>query len=232
MKKMFCLLLILIFTASSLIAVRPAHSSTTKPSVPEFTLKLVAYPYDVPTTYGIDPYTGKNVTIQEGFHVENKSIEVAIRNQPSTTHKLENDHYINLFYNISYKGHYEKDWSYYSYEYNSEWFLPSQSESEYTVISFKQIPSEGQMDFRVQALIGYFTHYYMPFKVYEFTGETSGWSETQTITIPASAISLTILLMALIGTAIAVVLVGVGLLVYFKKRKRNTYENSVKGNTL
>ena len=50
-----------------------------KPSVPEFTVKLVAHPYDVPTTYSTDPYTGETIT-HAGYHMENKSIEVSIKN--------------------------------------------------------------------------------------------------------------------------------------------------------
>jgi hypothetical protein len=162
-----------------------AVSGIPKPSVPEFTLKLVKHPYDVPPTYEIDPYTGENVMTAAGYHVENKSIEITITNQPFTGYELDNGRYCYLFYNISYKGSYEKDWKYYSYNRNTEWFF-SQSLSEYTVISFYGIPTKGSMDFRVQAQIGYYTEYRMPWTAYNFTGETSGWSETQTITIEES----------------------------------------------
>ena len=76
MSKRTSLLFIVILTVSSLILVNLAPASITKPSVPEFTVKFEAHPYDVPPTYGIDPYTGKNVMTQAGYHVENKSIEV------------------------------------------------------------------------------------------------------------------------------------------------------------
>jgi hypothetical protein len=74
----------------------------TLPSVPEFTLKFEAQPYDLPPTYGIDSYTGKNVTIAEGGHVENKSIVVTIKNQPSSG---------DLYYNVRDKGHFEESWT-------------------------------------------------------------------------------------------------------------------------
>ena len=111
MNKCFTFVLVLVLASSSLMAVKPAQSSTTKPSVPEFTVKLVAHPYDVPTTYGIDPYTGKNVTIQEGHHVENKSIEVTIKNQPFSPYKDANGSY-GLYYNVRFRGHYGHDWNY------------------------------------------------------------------------------------------------------------------------
>jgi hypothetical protein len=68
MNRRIALVLILILTASSLIVVKtaPASASIPKPSVPEFTLKFVDYSYDVPPTYGIDPYTGKVVMTNTG----------------------------------------------------------------------------------------------------------------------------------------------------------------------
>src|SRR3972149_2373794 len=84
MNKKISLLLILALTASSLTAVKGVSvESIPKPSAPEFTVKIVSYPYDVPpkTTTTIDQYTGKETTTTTpGYHVENKSIEVAIKN--------------------------------------------------------------------------------------------------------------------------------------------------------
>jgi hypothetical protein len=243
MNKCFTFVLVLVLASSSLMAVKPAQSSTTKSSVPEFTVKLVAHPYDVPTTYGIDPYTGKNVTIQEGHHVENKSIEVTIKNQPFSPYKDANGSYIGLYYNVSYRGHYGNDWSYYP---NYGGWYPA-SHYEYTVIAFgfggnnqssytsssqaelgADISPGGQVDFQVQAIIGNVTEIHTGFIMFGtevinydvITVETSGWSNTQTITIPASAASPTIQLLAIIGTVIAVVVVSAGLLGYLKKRKR------------
>lgn len=81
MRKSFALVLILILTVSSIIMVKSAFSSITKPSVPEFTVKLVDSSYDVPTSYSIDPYTGQNVT-HAGSHVESRTLDVKIKNQP------------------------------------------------------------------------------------------------------------------------------------------------------
>jgi len=162
--------------------------SIAKPSVPEFTLKFVAHPYDVPPTYGIDPYTGKNVTITEGYHVLNKTIEVTIKNQPSNPYSL--------YYNVSMKGHYENDWTYIP---NGDKCYPA-SNSDYTVISISEYYSRPagvekvtdpiQIDFRVEALIGYYTRIYGEYifligQTYHdvFTGETSSWSNTQTLTL-------------------------------------------------
>lgn len=188
-SKALTLLLIALLVFSSLVmAVSVSAQLLPKPSVPEFTLKFVAHPYDVPPTYEIDPYTGKNVTITEGYHVSNKTIEVVIRNQQSNPYSL--------YYNVSMKGHYENDWTYIP---NGDQSYPA-SNSDYTVITISEYYSRPsgveevtdpiQIDFRVKALIGYYTRIYDDYvfplgQLYHdvFTGETSSWSNTQTLTL-------------------------------------------------
>lgn len=194
MNKRFALLLILVLTASSLIVVKPVYSPITKPSVPEFTLKIVDSSYDVPTTYSIDPYTGENVT-HPGYHVEKKTIQATIKNNLGAS-----------YYNFRYKPHYIDEWSYYPFDPDSSrgynlydaYSVPCQadSDSDYTVISMTSLPMHafpegGQVDFQVQALFGNFDaipygHVQpLPAPTYDFifTGTTSDWSETQTLTI-------------------------------------------------
>ena len=187
-NKNISLILILIIASSSLtiLIFEPITAqSVPKPSVPQFALNLVENPYDVSPTYSIDPYTGKNVITQPGYHSENRSVEIKITNQPFTSINIGNSEYANLFYNISYNGRYENNCPLYSYDPNT--IFIRQSDNEYTTISFTYIPNEGQIDFRVQAQIGYYTEYHMPFVAYRFTGEVSGWSNTQTITIPETS---------------------------------------------
>jgi hypothetical protein len=168
-------------------------SGIPKPSVPEFTVKLVAHPYDVPTTYSIDPYTGETIT-HAGYHVENKSIEVSIKNQPFTPYTDTDGKSINLYYNVRVKGHFEENWTELfsaSGEYPSAGSYPKQDYgSQYTIVFYPRIvPSNGQMDFQVEALVGYYTRVYLgntPAYHDVFTGESSGWSNTQTLTISAS----------------------------------------------
>jgi hypothetical protein len=170
--------------------------SIPKPSVPEFTLKYVDTSYDVPssTTTTTDPYTGEQtVTTHPGYHVKNGTIEVTIKNQEFTPYPIDSQHTISLFYYVSYKGHYAEDWDYYppsTYGREYSAIFIHQSTSDYTVVQFRA-PSEGEMDFRVQAQIGYYNssqEFYpvpgAPITIYTFNGEVSGWSATQTITIP------------------------------------------------
>ncbi|MDI9577867.1 MAG: hypothetical protein QM398_07025 [Thermoproteota archaeon] len=192
---------VLIFT--SIAGIGTAQSSIPKPSVPEFTVKLVSYPYDVPptTTTTVDPYTGKEtVTTQPGYHVENKSIELIIKNQPVTPHTDAEGHMINLYYNVRVKGHFEDPWrELYSIdelmreERGAHKQGPVQSSFEYTVISCSaDYPDDGEVDFQVQALAGYYTEWWPalggPVKWY-FTGQTSDWSNTQTIRMSDGTVS-------------------------------------------
>jgi hypothetical protein len=218
-----------------------------KPSVPEFTVKLVAHPYDVPTTYSTDPYTEETIT-HEGYHVENKSIEVWIKNQPFVPYDDAEGHEVNLYYNVRVKGHFEEDWSTpktYS-ESDSAERIP-QSNSEYTVLSLVNYYNpKAQVDYQVEAIVGHFyTDYYPPGHAIAFpytafqVDETSGWSSTQTLTFsenqtptpsPATTPTPTITPYQepqqkdqeiIIGAAIAVAVIGtgLGLLIYLIKRK-------------
>jgi hypothetical protein len=173
------------------------HASTDvsgipKPSVPEFTLKFVIDSRDVAPTTTIDPYTGKNIT-HPGYVLYYRTIEITVKNQPFSPYTDANGNYINVYYNVSFKGHYEDTWSHYPDSTYVDLF--NASASEYTVISmslgnYPSIRDGSQLDFRLEALIGHYnynrspagTNYVTGFSVYE----TSGWSSTQTITLGES----------------------------------------------
>ncbi len=185
--------------------------SISKPSVPEFSVRIVAYPYDVPpkTTTTIDQYTGKETTTTKpGYHVENKSIEIIIKNQPFTpytltthtsynhetgeSHTYDRNSTVNLYYNIGVKGHFGSDWT----SVGSISSFPegpqsnAQLDSENTVITIEadDYPNDAVLDFRVQALIGYYVPYGRGVVIlgYDFYGQESGYSDTQTINISES----------------------------------------------
>ncbi len=169
-----------------------AESSITKPAIPEFTVQIVAYPYDVPTTYSIDPYTGQEITHQ-GYHVENKSIQVRIKNQPFTPYWIiDSDSGTNmsvvLHYNVWVKGRFSENWN---NVYSLSDGLPTQSSGEYTIFSLPiNYPSGSQVDFKVAAMAGYVHRPIDPasgWPIWRFTGEES-WSNIQTITIGANSV--------------------------------------------
>ena len=199
MSKTVVLMLFALLALSSLVMVGSVFAqSVPNPSVPEFTIKIVSAPYDVPpsTTTTIDPYTGeKIVTTQPGYHVENETTQIWIKNQPFTAYQIyENDvnWTINLFYNIRLKGHFSQEWGYYRlYNGSTDGNLRQDYDSEYTVVAIDSyLPSEGKVDFQIEALIGYeqgiVTVPGVPGTQRIITGESSGWSETQTLTIEAS----------------------------------------------
>lgn len=153
----------------------------------------------MPPTTSIDPYTGKAVTAQEGYHVKNASIQLTIKNQHFAPYTDSQGNSIILSYNVSIKGSYSNDWKYY-------YRIPlSPAKGEYTLITFCsgssynesdwynirfEVPSSGKIDFRVEALIGYCNETVTPFPIsgglwhsYEFIGESSGWSNIQTLNL-------------------------------------------------
>jgi hypothetical protein len=187
---------ILVFILATVLATVGLVSATSKPSVPEFSLKLVSSEYTIPPVCTIDPYTGENIT-HPSVHVSNKSVEVSIRNQHPVL-ALEN---ASLYYNVRVKGHFEDTWTeLYSYEspspglITSSGTLPPESNSEYTTLYY---PVDGfanntQLDFQVKAFIGDYTTSepasHSPFvppttSFGVIAGTDSGWSDTQTISL-------------------------------------------------
>jgi hypothetical protein len=174
--KIVALLVIAAFIMSSLVTVNAADYSNpplTKPSTPEFSVKIAAYPYDVEpfttTKTTIDEYTGKETTTTTttpGFHVKNQSVEITIKNQQFTPYNVtyfhdypveEDGPYVpnnivrqaNLYYFIEVKGTYGTDW-------HSMSRIVSTLDSEYTVYSCESNYDIGSsIDFRVRAAIGY-----------------------------------------------------------------------------
>lgn len=56
-----------------------------------------------------------------------------------------------------------------------------------TAYGWPSFPADAQVDFQVQAMIGYFHRGYLPLSGDEFVGKTSEWSNTQTLTIEKTA---------------------------------------------
>jgi hypothetical protein len=191
MGKYLCLCLVVILAVSMFLMMNSTNAQTIpKPSVPEFTVKFIDNSYDVLPSATIDPYTGKTI-INAGHHVENRNIEFSIRNQGW------NDVY-GINYNIRVKGHFEENWT----NVFSETFdSPTMSNSTYTILVFSSsdnttykgfyrgwgeiyAPSEGKIDFQVQAFVrGYVPSDSMFGGMSERTLTKSDWSNTQTITI-------------------------------------------------
>jgi len=202
-SKSFSLLVIILLAVSGFTIVKPAFAQIPKPSVPEFTVKFIDASHFTLTTYSIDPYTDQNVT-HPSYYVANKTITVSIKNQPFvSTYDSSGGFNTSLLYNIRIKGHYVENWTN-LYLVDD---LPAKSNSDYTVFSYvseqpncentyilgdimTDFQMGAQVDFQVKAMSGIVHRVFNPNATnqlemypYEFTGEESGWSNTQTITI-------------------------------------------------
>jgi hypothetical protein len=210
--KDFSLLLVVILAVSSLILVESAFAqSIPKPSVPEFTVKLIDTSYNTPATSTIDPYTGETIT-HPSQRIEARTIEIRIKNVQFTPFEIKNGsntYTVNFQYNIRFKGHFEEEWRY-PYNPNVNNYIGRDSGVE-TIIShqgeyssteglkltpdrggfYATFPPNAKIDFQVQAMIGYI-HFVVvpgPFSGMVFEGQTSDWSNTQTITIGETSTS-------------------------------------------
>jgi hypothetical protein len=183
--------------------------SVAKPSVPEFTAKYVDRSYDIPPTYGTDQYTGKTVVTNQGEHIDNRTVEFTIKNQPFAPFTDDLGNSINMFYNIRFKGSFGKNWTemfgvermvWYSFGNPEDdyGYVVQDTSSQYTTVIYTlpwNIPSEGTMDIQVEALQGYTNrtivigHINMVQVAYTFYGQESGWSNMQTITLGAASTS-------------------------------------------
>ena len=166
-----------------------------KPAIPEFTATLLTAPAEA-----------------------NKTIQLTIKNQPFTPYNDSTAGWVGLFYDVRAKEHGAANWTdLYLREdlpYLSE-NVPGKTESEYTVLSYPSLQPNSEntyrlgdkmmdfslgshVDFQVQALAGNIHRVWNPNVTnqldrypYVFTGEESGWSSTQTITIPSAVTTLT-----------------------------------------
>jgi hypothetical protein len=212
--KFFTVLLIMILFLSSASAVwaqwgvdtyyYPVDTSQIpQPSVPQFTVKLVDYSYDVPskTVTTTDAYNGQiTTTTTPGYHVKDYRLVVMIKNQPYTT-KIGNWTF-QLYYVFRMKGHYE-EWSNSSYEFigcsdlygdTQYWSnnLLAASTKEYTVPLNNTVNYRvgDQIDFKVQAVIANTQttwNYEHMFPIPDgtvFAYFASPWSQIQTFTMP------------------------------------------------
>lgn len=178
-SKKAILAILVAIAVSSIILAQTAYAATHNVSVPEFTVKYVDYSYDEPTTYGTDPYTGETIMVREGYHVDNRTHEITITNQPFTPYQIDNNTVL-LYYNIRSKGHYV-NWT------TDEGIRVQASTSTYTVVSNKitlDLPPNAQIDFQVRATLSYVYQTYQGDWLINMETKIvaqSDWSETQTV---------------------------------------------------
>lgn len=194
------LTLIIIMSCLTLLTVKPANAqSIPKPSITDFTIAYFDKSYDISPTTTIDPYNGQTTTVP-GSHVKAAAIEIRIKNEAFTPCTSESGNKVGYYYNIRWKGHFETDWHYaFQANYGSGYFPHSDgvetvfsTDGQYTcgfdIPNAADFGVGDQIDFQVEAMIGYVMDP-GPFEAEVFEGQVSGWSGTQTLTIPDTSSS-------------------------------------------
>jgi hypothetical protein len=190
-NRTIALIFIVVIAVSSLslLSVSSVSAQTATPiptpSVPTFTLQVKEEKGTVPTTYSLNSSSGQ-IEAQLGYDYTETQVFVIINNQPLTGayDGTADDNYNGFYYNIRIKrsGDTSDSWS---DLYTLAQGYPSPNSGPTTNISIGN-PFEnetGTFDVQVEALIGYITpgHNFPPIP-YGFSGQTSDWSDTQTVT--------------------------------------------------
>jgi hypothetical protein len=219
LSKASSLMLMVLLVAVSLISVPTVLADVPTPSVPEFTVQVLSYAYDVPPVYTTDQYTGETVVTQEGYHVANNSIQIQVKNQPFSYYSSNGTAY-HIYYGVRVKGHFGDKWveHYGNYEamtyavdgttYHEDGMFTGgleQSDSQYTTltISAADFPSDAQIDIQVRASVGHESHkivndnwHFMLFEIWArpepavLLDTTSPWSSTQTISLKDASVTI------------------------------------------
>ena len=196
--KGFAIFIILIIAISSisLIIVKPALAkSIPTPAVPEFTVEPIGPSFEIPPTYSFNSSSGF-FYVNEGYHFEYSTVEVIIKNQ-AFTDQTNIDH---LLYNVRLKPHdYADNYWQELFNPNLDGF-PIQTSSNFTIIPIAaegatelqyQIAAGATTDVQVKAMIGHIERGFngnatnqIEMYPYVFVGQTSGWSDTHTVTLP------------------------------------------------
>ncbi len=190
-KAVIAVLVCTIFASSLLVTVACAQTTIPKPSVPEFSIVPVGPSFDIPPTYTFNSSTGLFDT-NDGYHIQYSTVKITIKNQ-QFLNQSDSDHF---YYNIRIKPHNYPD------NYWLELFsagangYPIQNLSNYTTIPVAVegaqalgpiIRTGATTDIQVEAMIGHIgrNNTMIPYPYpYVLFGETSGWSNTQTVTLP------------------------------------------------
>jgi hypothetical protein len=221
---------------------KPTLALITKPSIPEFTVEVIDCSGDGPRIYFIElkvknqqftPYEvqespqSANWTIEFYYNIQVKERNgenwISFHSPLVEPLKPSNSDYTVLSFRLS-PTHPAQGFMLESYDATTD---------SYSEPSLSGLPFNPEIDFRFEAMTGYVHRGYNPNATDQlqmwpwiFTGETSGWSNTQTIAIDEndsttntnmSLFQNPSVLLAIVS-AVSMASASIGLLVYFKKR--------------
>jgi hypothetical protein len=196
-SKCFALFLSLLIAASclTLSVVNPASAQTVpKPATPQFSIQYVDYSYNIPAYNSTNAFTGEQIH-NPSQHIGDVRVEGKIKNQVFTRYSVPNppdgaySSDVGFYYNVRSKGHFGTEWTD-IYGYHNADFIGQNSSSEYTnfTIYMQDFPEGSQIDYQVQALIGFpGTTYIGPYPQPIIIGEESEWSGTLTLVFTKNA---------------------------------------------
>jgi hypothetical protein len=187
--KYLSLLLVALLVGFSMLSVQGSSAQTPlpsyiqeptypTPSIPDFTVELLGPP---------------STDSSNGFMNNYSSIKITIKNQPFTSFDSENEGPVSLMYNIRIKiDQGSSEWK--DLYYASDGYLAQNNSGTSTELSFifegqygLQYIAGSTIDIQVQAMIGTIHRMIVGGSApWFFDGQVSGWSKTQTITIPAN----------------------------------------------
>lgn len=175
-------LVVLLFV--SVLFVLPVNASSLP--IPEFTVRYIDDSYDVNTPASIDPFTGASIPATS-YHVDHRLIQVSFANNKLP--EIPADSHSEYYYNIRYKGQYTNNWAEprgASDEYYRTSYFKTVNFSLGDISAGTQLPAGTKIDFQVQLMYGgigmNFSDKWGVGPLY-FAGETSEWSNTQTVAL-------------------------------------------------
>ena len=216
LKLLALLSVAIIFSSGMLMVEFSSAQSISKPSIPEFTVRLISS-------------TPENQSV-------NKTIELSIKNQPSVSffnvRMRVNDGNWSLLYPNNNSVPAQSNDPYTILLYTSGYLgVENQYNFGYTA---QNLSAGDKVDFQVQAMVGRIERVFNPnftnqldIYPYVFKGETSQWSTIQTVTIPETAGTSTLatpidysrFILQFVLVALVIVLGAILVVYYFRKRK-------------
>jgi len=193
-KRVYLFLIVVLIILSIILVESAFAQPVPKPSVPEFSIVPVGPPFDIPPTYSFNSRTGL-FDANEGYHIQYSTVNIIIKNQ-LFSNQSSND---NLYYNVRIRPHNYPDSYWQEIFYAGSDGYPVQTLANYTTIPIAVegsqaigpiISTGATTNIEVEAMIGHIgrNNTMIPYPYpYVFFGETSGWSNTQTVTLPPKA---------------------------------------------
>jgi disulfide bond formation protein DsbB len=178
-NKFFALAIIISMALVTLIMLIPPMSAQAEmpvPSLPTCDVTLQGpWPKYVPPVYEVNPSTGKTILIKDGYTVYEKSLWVRMAPmQIFMPYTNSEGQMVNLFFNLRWKDHQDTVWQSLDQVWSKESLFPcSRQESPTSPVgavgmslgfigsdffgsASVQVPDVDQIDFQVEAFIGYY----------------------------------------------------------------------------